>query len=291
MFQWLAIILLATLCLMFYHMRSLESTALESLFSSNAVISNDSINRNKTNQNLYKVTKTTLIELDLSNASLTAVIPNDSISYRNSVYQKFYKSTKTQKNIDCEGIIKGNTESIKHAKKNLKSFTTRGTDIDYFINISNCTLFRRDRGYIDHPLSTVERDFPLAFGLIVYKNIEQVERLLRAIYRPHNDYCLHIDRKTDNRTKIASEAIAECFDNVFIVPNPVDVKWATITVLHAELLCMQYLWKAKSWKYYINLTGQEFPLKTNLEIVQILQAMGGANIAQAMKHRQVIFKE
>ena len=51
---------------------------------------------------------------------------------------------------------------------------------------------------------------------------------------------------------------------------------------------MQYLWKAKSWKYYINLTGQEFPLKTNLEIVQILKAMGGANIAQAMKHRQAI---
>ena len=49
---------------------------------------------------------------------------------------------------------------------------------------------------------------------------------------------------------------------------------------------MQYLWAAKSWKYYINLTGQEFPLKTNLKIVEILQAMNGANISQAMNDRQ-----
>ena len=292
MFQWLAIILLTTLCFIFYLLRSLESTELVSLhISSNAVISNDSINRNKPiNQNLNKVTKTTRIELDVLNASPTAVIPNinDSISYRKSIYQKCYKQTKTQENIDCEGIIKGNIESIKDAKKNLKSFTTRGADTDYFINTTNCTLFKRDGGYIDHPLSPAERDFPLAFGVIVYKNVEEAERLLRAIYRPHNYYCLHIDRKTDDQTTIAFEAIAGCFDNVFIVPNPVDVKWATITVLRAELLCMQYLWKAKSWKYYINLTGQEFPLKTNLEIVQILKAMGGANIAQAMKHRQAI---
>ena len=43
---------------------------------------------------------------------------------------------------------------------------------------------------------------------------------------------------------------------------------------------MQYLWAAKSWKYYINQTGQEFPLKTNLKIVEILQAMNGANITE-----------
>ena len=252
MFQWLAIyILLTTLCFIFYLFRSLESA-----------------------------------ELKLLNISSNAVIPRDSISYRKSIYQKFYKPTQMQGNIDCEGIIKGDTNSIKYVKNNLNSFTRRGTDIDYFINITNCTVFRRDRGYIDHPLSPVERDFPLAFGLIVYKNIEQVEMLLRAIYRPHNFYCLHVDQKTDNQTKNAFEAIAECFENVFIVPNPVEVKWATITVLQAELRCMQYLWAAKSWKYYINLTGQEFPLKTNLEIIKILQVMDGANIAQGQKHRQ-----
>ena len=275
-FRSLVTLLLVTLCFMFYYFRSLESKELKILnissYAEHVIAS--------FYQNFSELSKTT--ELNFSNTSHIA----DSLSYRNSIYQKFYKPTKTQENVDCEGIIKGASDSINDAKKNMSSFTRRGLDIEYFINISNCTVFKRDQGYIDHPLSPVERDFPLAFALIVYKNVEQVERLLRSIYRPHNYYCLHIDKKTDNKTKNAFEAIAECFNNVFIVPNPVDVQWGKITVLQAELLCMQYLWAAKSWKYYINLTGQEFPLKTNLEIVEILQAMDGANIAQGQKHRQ-----
>ena len=31
------------------------------------------------------------------------------------------------------------------------------------------------------------------------------------------------------------------------------------------------------WRYLLNLTGQEFPLKTNRELVAILQAFRGAN--------------
>ena len=31
------------------------------------------------------------------------------------------------------------------------------------------------------------------------------------------------------------------------------------------------------WRYFINLTGQEFPLKTNRELVEILTALHGAN--------------
>jgi hypothetical protein len=33
----------------------------------------------------------------------------------------------------------------------------------------------------------------------------------------------------------------------------------------------------KAWKYFINLTGQEFPLKANLAIVRILKAFNGSN--------------
>ena len=34
------------------------------------------------------------------------------------------------------------------------------------------------------------------------------------------------------------------------------------------------------WKYHINLAGQEFPLKTNLELVRILKAFNGSNLIQ-----------
>ena len=43
--------------------------------------------------------------------------------------------------------------------------------------------------------------------------------------------------------------------------------------------------KRKKWKYFINLTGQEFPLKTNYEIVQILKAYKGANNEEGTRAR------
>jgi len=45
-------------------------------------------------------------------------------------------------------------------------------------------------------VSEEEREFPLAFSVIVYKDTEQFERLIRAVYRPHNAYCIHLDIKT-----------------------------------------------------------------------------------------------
>ena len=45
-----------------------------------------------------------------------------------------------------------------------------------------------------------------------------------------------------------------------------------------EVECMRRLMMHKAkWRYFINLTGQEFPLKTNRELVQILTALRGAN--------------
>ena len=224
--------------------------------------------------------------LRLQNVAKKKTYTIDTMDYRQSVYIKYYKKRKHSSDIDCDGIINGDAKSINHTKRILHQKSKhKGISVDFYTNIANCDNFKKQRGYLDHPLSPEEREFPLAFGIIVYKDVEQAERLLRAIYRPHNYYCFHVDKTTNNKTRLAFQAIASCFDNVFLVPNPVDVRWATITVLQAELLCMHYLWSAKKWKYYINLTGQEFPLKTNLEIVKILRAMNGANIAQAMKDR------
>ena len=109
----------------------------------------------------------------------------------------------------------------------------------------------------------------------------QVERLLRVIYRPQNSYCIHVDSKSGDTFKKALAAIARCFDNVFLASRSVDVQWGKFSVLEPDLICMEDLWKASAtWKYFINLTGQEFPLKTNAELVKILKVFNGANNVQ-----------
>ena len=54
---------------------------------------------------------------------------------------------------------------------------------------------------------------------------------------------------------------------------------------HSIYIFVQDLWKYKKWKYFINLTGQEFPLKTNLELVRILSSYNGANDIEAVLFR------
>ena len=58
----------------------------------------------------------------------------------------------------------------------------------------------------------------------MYTDAEQVERLLRAIYRPQNIYCIHVDRKSPSHVHNAMRAIANCFPNVFIASRSVNVR-------------------------------------------------------------------
>ncbi|XP_060607647.1 beta-1,3-galactosyl-O-glycosyl-glycoprotein beta-1,6-N-acetylglucosaminyltransferase-like [Ruditapes philippinarum] len=152
------------------------------------------------------------------------------------------------------------------------------TPQNYMESTRNCSSFITDRGYITHHLTAEERNFPIAFSILMYKDVDQVERLLRTIYRPQNIYCIHVDSKTDDALYRAIQNISHCFDNVFVLNKRVNVTWGEMSVLEPELLCMkELLTRNKRWKYFINLTGQEFPLKTNYELVKILQAYNGSN--------------
>jgi len=83
------------------------------------------------------------------------------------------------------------------------------------------------------------------------------------------------------------ESIANCFDNVFIAQPAVTVDWGTISIVHAELLCMRQLLDLyKRWKYFINLVGRDFPLRTNYELVRILQAYNGANDVEGTRQER-----
>ncbi|KAL3886797.1 hypothetical protein ACJMK2_026769 [Sinanodonta woodiana] len=193
--------------------------------------------------------------------------------------EKYFIANRNVPEVSCRKIFDGNETELKRAeyisKKTKKSTLTES---DYIKLTEDCETFRKDRGYIMSPLTYMEENFPIAFSLLLFKDIGQAERLLRAVYRPQNIYCIHVDEKSHDDVKKAVHGIASCFDNIFLTPRSFDVQWGTMTVLEPELLCMNELWeKSKKWKYFINLTGQEFPLKTNYEIVQILQAYDGAN--------------
>ncbi|XP_050391302.1 beta-1,3-galactosyl-O-glycosyl-glycoprotein beta-1,6-N-acetylglucosaminyltransferase [Patella vulgata] len=141
----------------------------------------------------------------------------------------------------------------------------------------NCKLFRQINGYEDKVITKLEEDFPIAFGIRLHKSAEPIEQILRIIYRPHNFYCIHVDNGSDIRVFNSLKSVARCFDNVIIL-SQIRTIYSSIRLVEADLLCMKEAMKSTiQWKYFLNMAGQELPLKTNLEIVQICQILQGRN--------------
>ena len=187
-----------------------------------------------------------------------------------------------QDNVDadrevCRPLLGGDADNSVLAPPTTTSMTVG----DYVqLASTDCGCFRSRLDYFT-PADTTpeERAFPIAFSLLTYENLEQTERLLRLVYRPHNLYCIHVDRKSNEEMHRGIEAVAACLPNVMVARPAINVKWGAITVLQAEMLCMGYLLahSGVQWKYFINLVGRDLPLRTNEELVEILEAYGGAN--------------
>ncbi|XP_070172951.1 beta-1,3-galactosyl-O-glycosyl-glycoprotein beta-1,6-N-acetylglucosaminyltransferase-like isoform X2 [Littorina saxatilis] len=182
--------------------------------------------------------------------------------------------------VNCRRAWDGDTTEVTKAKRMTKARQRPGTSLRQYERLTrNCSSYRQHGGF--RTIASVaeeELSFPLAFNILVYKDVEQAERLVRAIYRPHNVYCIHIDAKSDRVFRRKLTLISRCLPNVFLSDTSVNVTWGTFSTLEAELTCMRQLMTQRvAWRYLINLTGQEFPLKTNRELVQILKAFKGAN--------------
>lgn len=152
------------------------------------------------------------------------------------------------------------------------SKTIISTNCSFSKLVRNCSLLIGAHEYITDPsdVTIEERAFPLAFTIKIHDSPDQMEQLFRNIYRPQNVYCIHVDKKSDNKIYRDVKKLGSCFPNVYVLSERINVVYRSIRMLDAEFLCMQKLIDLSvPWKYYINLAGQEFPLKTNLEIVNI----------------------
>ncbi|XP_007256595.3 beta-1,3-galactosyl-O-glycosyl-glycoprotein beta-1,6-N-acetylglucosaminyltransferase 4 [Astyanax mexicanus] len=148
----------------------------------------------------------------------------------------------------------------------------------------DCPRYMASRGFHSIRTSQIEREFPLAYSLVVHKEAAMVERILWAIYVPHNSYCIHYDLKSSPEFMAAMQGLALCLPNVFIASKLERVQYASITRLRADLNCLSDLMESKvKWRYVINLCGQDFPLRSNVELVEELKALKGASMLETAR--------
>ncbi|NXI41051.1 GNT2A transferase, partial [Galbula dea] len=167
----------------------------------------------------------------------------------------------------CEALVEG------------KELLLKENTLKTSFRESNCTEYITRSHYITRPLSAEEASFPIAYVMTLHKEFETFERLFRAVYMPQNIYCVHVDVKAPAFFHQAVQHLLRCFPNAFLASRAERVVYGGASRLRADLHCMRdLLASAVPWRYLLNTCGQEFPLKTNQEIVRLLKGLGGKNI-------------
>ncbi|XP_070762806.1 beta-1,3-galactosyl-O-glycosyl-glycoprotein beta-1,6-N-acetylglucosaminyltransferase 3 [Enoplosus armatus] len=185
----------------------------------------------------------------------------------------------------CSAIISGDIEGKKSKFEVLLASRKRQNILseDFYLNVTkDCAAYTEKRGFMTVPLSEEERDFPIAYSMVIHEKIEMFERLLRAVYAPQNIYCVHVDQKSPKEFHKAVEAIVSCFPNVFVASRLETVVYASWSRVQADLNCMKDLLSSHiQWRYLLNTCGTDFPIKTNREMVQALKALKERNTMES----------
>ena len=228
-------------------------------------------NNNNNNKGAGKVSSCPSFNPYSTSQDLTLKTKEDFVDWQ------LFEQERTVKDVNCRLLFDNN---IGERNRTMKLMQQPFKEVPPRVIIKktrNCEKYIKETGYLTSSLTEEEERFPIAYSILVFKDIQQVEKLLRTIYRPQNVYCIHSDTKANKDFRKAIQRIAGCFENVFISSRSFNVVWGTLGVLLPEITCMRDLWKHTTWKYFINLTGQEFPIRTNSELVKILKIYRGAN--------------
>ena len=178
---------------------------------------------------------------------------------------------------NCSKLFAGDRQEQKRVARAEDGWVSGWKEDDISRQTENCSWleeYLRDNLYI----SERERSFPLAFSFVVYQSPEQFLRLFKLLYRPHNTYCIHYDKKSVYKSFFRN--FADCLPNVIIPRKIIDVKWGQKTLLMAQMSCLSDLVsyrekqrEEKRWQYAINLCGKELPLMSTRMMVEKLISM------------------
>ena len=183
-------------------------------------------------------------------------------------------------NASCQRLFDGDKNETQRIRRFLKSWIPPN-DVETIESLKECQCIKTDFMY-NFYISETERNFPLAFEMPIYYQqnfLLQHIRLLKYLYRPHNIYCIHIDKKSPKWWTDGLRQFTKCFNNIFISTKQVHVVYGSVSILDAHLSCLKDLVNVTvDWRYVITLNSPEIPLVTNKEMVDKLIKMNGTNV-------------
>lgn len=125
----------------------------------------------------------------------------------------------------------------------------------------------------------------IGYFILVHRYPEQFKRLFRSIYEPGNSYVVHVDKSSGADLAADLGNFLASYPEAKILPAR-NALWGGYSLVDAELRGMAALLEMNAdWTHYINLSGQDFPLKSQAYIRAFLSAHPGKQFIRALDQR------
>ncbi|SEM28667.1 Core-2/I-Branching enzyme [Chryseobacterium taichungense] len=117
----------------------------------------------------------------------------------------------------------------------------------------------------------------IAYFIMVHHKPEIFKAMFSKIYARDQFYLIHIDRKAKAEVTEEIQLYLTQFPNAYILES-MNIVSGGFSMIQAELNAMEYLLNvSKDWDYFINLSGEDYPLKSQHIIRQFLTINNGKN--------------
>lgn len=116
----------------------------------------------------------------------------------------------------------------------------------------------------------------IAYVILAHKQPELLERMFNSIYRPGNYYIIHIDKKS-NQYFNKNIQLLNSYKNVYFIDS-VSCAWGSFAIVKAQLEGIKKALQTGPWDFVINLSGQDFPLKSQENIINELKVFKSHNL-------------
>lgn len=121
----------------------------------------------------------------------------------------------------------------------------------------------------------------IGYLILVHRYPDQFKRLFRAIYNAQNHYVVHVDKNSGADLEAEIRDFLRPYLNADMIRSEKAI-WGGYSLVDAELRGMERLLEMGEWSHFINLSGQDFPLKPQTQIMAYLDANPGRDFIKVL---------
>ncbi|CAB63388.1 EGF-like domain-containing protein [Caenorhabditis elegans] len=183
----------------------------------------------------------------------------------------FYIKRPETQHVDCGRILNGDKEYLQTFSNNNRIPLIKNS----YLNMSCSSL--QSRIQPEQFNFKTFKSGSVAFARIVFEDYEFIEKQVQMSWHPDNVFCFVIDTKSSKEFKTNMKKLADCFENIIVLPSKhsFDSSGHNQNLGHTE--CMQSLLQFENWTYLLLLQNHDVISKSVYELARIFEILGGAN--------------